>query len=73
MSLVTELFLSSGRNLQMFDDCGDITEKALNFPARLGQILIICQPEISASRKERMSWGGSSKRLRDRYSISGAR
>lgn len=51
----------------MFDDCGDITEKALNFPTWLRQILIICQLGISASRKERISWGGG-ERLRDSIS-----
>lgn len=42
----------------MFDDCGDIREKALNFPIWPGHILIICQPGISVSRKEKMNWRG---------------
>lgn len=56
-SSIIELFLSCGRNLQMFDDCRDISEKKLNFPTRLGQILIICQTEIAVSRKDRICEG----------------
>jgi hypothetical protein len=39
----------------MFEDGKAITEKASNFPTRLGLILMICHPGISASRKARIS------------------
>lgn len=41
-ALSVEFVLSSGRNLQKYDDQRDAIEKAFNFLVRLDPVLVIC-------------------------------